>query len=1045
MGVINVQLFKITRRLLSTKIMKYLNVAEKNDAAKGIAQILSRGGSNRREGLSKYNKIYEFGGTVFNRPAQMVMTSVSGHLLNYAFHSSFRNWNTCDPVELFDAPIVKVCEDNYQSIKKTLEREIRSCDGLIIWTDCDREGENIGYEIIEVCKAIKPNISVHRAKFSEITAASIFRAVSNLEQPNKNVSDAVEVRQELDLRTGAAFTRLQTLRLQKVFPDKLDGKLISYGSCQFPTLGFVVDRYLSIENFISEPFWKIKMNHKLKDLTTEFTWKRDRLFDKNCCEAVLDICKESNLATVESIDSKSKNKWRPLPLDTIEFEKTVSKKLRINAKEAMKIAEKLYTQGFISYPRTETNIYPKELNLSNLVQLQADNNRWGVFARRILNEGGPTPRAGKKSDQAHPPIHPTKFAENLTGRDQQIYEFIVRHFLASVHKDAQGFETTVTVDIAREKFTAKGLVILEKNYLEVYVYEKWSGKEINNYSQGETFTPSTLELAEGNTSPPKLLTESDLIALMDKHGIGTDATHAEHIEKIKSREYVGLHEDTYFVPGILGMGLVEGYNNIGLEVSLAKPILRAQFENDLKLICDGIKSPDEVRREQIQKYKAVFQTVMDKIREIDKSLANRLEDRPQDMPENQAPNAQSTLLRPILKCPKCGNGDIFFRDKKDGHGKYLTCTAYPSCKNSSRFTQNFESIEVLNETCTICGPRVKKIKIKFKQNPFPGEPNPNVLCIGGCDENTLDALDIAISAVKRGLQQQNVSSINPPHDPPAPPGIQNIRTNNFEQNNRTNMTNVFEQNNRTNSNTTSRWTDANNTLGSMRPPNKRSSFDNAVNMNRNNSSSFNNRSNLGNDDPDNEIVCNCNVPTIQLVVKKDGPNKGRKFHKCANNACNFFIFAVEDNEASNFNASSNGFQNQNAGPSDSVNCNCNQPAVLRTVNKENHNKGRQFYACVKGMNDKCNFFQWADQAASGPSANNDDWGGGGGGWNGRNNDGGSTWNSGTKNNYKGKAQSSKKTKNDTVPYNKAKAKRKCGFCGEEGHTRNRCPNNPGNS
>lgn len=63
---------------------------------------------------------------------------------------------------------------------------------------------------------------------------------------------------------------------------------------------------------------------------------------------------------------------------------------------------------------------------------------------------------------------------------------------------------------------------------------------------------------EGSTSPPSLLTEADLITLMDKHGIGTDATHAEHIETIKSREYVGLHENIYFVPGTLGMGLVEG-------------------------------------------------------------------------------------------------------------------------------------------------------------------------------------------------------------------------------------------------------------------------------------------------------------------------------------------------------------------------------------------------------------------------------------------------------------------------------------------------------
>lgn len=81
------------------------------------------------------------------------------------------------------------------------------------------------------------------------------------------------------------------------------------------------------------------------------------------------------------------------------MEKNVSRKLKINAKDTMKIAEKLYTQGYISYPRTETNIFPKELNLANLVEKQLEDQNWGPFAQRILNEGGPTPRQGRKSDQ----------------------------------------------------------------------------------------------------------------------------------------------------------------------------------------------------------------------------------------------------------------------------------------------------------------------------------------------------------------------------------------------------------------------------------------------------------------------------------------------------------------------------------------------------------------------------------------------------------------------------------------------------------------------
>lgn len=136
-------------------------------------------------------------------------------------------------------------------------------------------------------------------------------------EPNKALNDAVNVRSELDLRIGAAFTRFQTLRLQKVFPQSLAQMLISYGSCQFPTLGFVVERFLAIENFKSEPYWKIKVVDDHDGICTEFRWARYRLFEELPCQVYLDICLENPDATVENVNSKPKSKYRPLPLDTI--------------------------------------------------------------------------------------------------------------------------------------------------------------------------------------------------------------------------------------------------------------------------------------------------------------------------------------------------------------------------------------------------------------------------------------------------------------------------------------------------------------------------------------------------------------------------------------------------------------------------------------------------------------------------------------------------------------------------------------------------------
>ncbi|KRX96365.1 DNA topoisomerase 3-alpha, partial [Trichinella pseudospiralis] len=229
---------------------RVLNVAEKNDASRTIAQILSRGQMNRREGFSKYNKIYEFSCTVFGELCHMVFTSVSGHLLNLDFDSVYRNWQSVPIEELFTAPVRKCCSPDMQPVLRTLQKEVRMVDLLVIWTDCDREGENIGFEVIGVCLEVKPSLMVKRAVFSELTSQAINRAIGSLTEPNALLSDAVDCRQEMDLRTGAAFTRFQTLRLRDTFRRQLGDKLISYGSCQFPTLGLVVERYKQNQAFI---------------------------------------------------------------------------------------------------------------------------------------------------------------------------------------------------------------------------------------------------------------------------------------------------------------------------------------------------------------------------------------------------------------------------------------------------------------------------------------------------------------------------------------------------------------------------------------------------------------------------------------------------------------------------------------------------------------------------------------------------------------------------------------------------------------------------
>lgn len=194
------------------------------------------------------------------------------------------------------------------------------------------------------------------------------------------------------------------------------------------------------------------------------------------------------------------------------------------------------------------------------------------------------PRKGGHNDKAHPPIHPTGYDQSLSGNDKRVYEFIARRFLACCWKDALGFETVVEAQITTEDFDARGLIILERNFLEVYTYDKWKGNYLPDFEQGDQFMPSSLLLNSGTTSAPSLLKEYDLIALMEKNEIGTDATIADHIKKIQDRMYA-YKENEYFHPTTLGIALILGYDEIGFETSLSKPFLRREVRSSSSSFC----------------------------------------------------------------------------------------------------------------------------------------------------------------------------------------------------------------------------------------------------------------------------------------------------------------------------------------------------------------------------------------------------------------------------------------------------------------------------
>ncbi|KAH3902073.1 related to DNA topoisomerase 3 [Saccharomycodes ludwigii] len=628
--------------------MKVVCVAEKNSIAKQVATILSGGNFHTRNSLDKYIKNYDFRCNQFpftsansNFYVEVTMTSVKGHISSLGFEGSEDrggpySWGNCDPIELYSAPVIN--SFNFRNVIQSIYKECRDADYLMIWTDCDREGEYIGWEIYMAANYGTNNWNIRmnttttagqpkfnesntfRAIFSHLERSHIINATRNPKKLDQKSIDAVSARMEIDLRAGLSFTRFLTNFFQN---NKLvDAKVVvSYGPCQFPTLGFVVDRDDRIEKFVPENFWYLEISIK-RDNTDggqiKLQWKRGHLFDRLIVYTIYEHCVETGGATakVTNIVSKPTSKYRPLPLTTVELQKNCAKFFKMSAKRSLDAAEYLYQKGFLSYPRTETDIFPQTMDLKALVEQQKNDVRFRNYASNLLSEDYETstgnkfswPRQGSHDDKAHPPIHPIASCstENLTADQKTVYEYVTRHFLACCSQDAKGHQTSIEVQWATEFFKTTGITVLARNFLEIYPYISWkSTAELPELHMGDTVDLLDTDMKSGSTSAPQPMTESELILLMDANGIGTDATIADHIEKIKGREYIRPEKSgkqTYLRSTKLGKALVHGFEEIGLEDSFAKPFLRREMENDLKLICSGNKFKRAVVQDMVERY-----------------------------------------------------------------------------------------------------------------------------------------------------------------------------------------------------------------------------------------------------------------------------------------------------------------------------------------------------------------------------------------------------------------------------------------------------------
>jgi len=554
------------------KYGKFIVVAEKPSVARKIREVLRSKGINA------------------------VVTSTRGHIMDSELPKGFE-WGRIDPLKIFSLEKLDMVIRDRKTYNE-LKRVFRSTPGiLVIATDNDSEGELIGYEILRIYQSIRDNAPFKRMRFNSVDPNELWRAWNNLENDlNWRWVFKAMFRQNFDLVTGAAFTRLLTELARK----HSRVRLVSWGSCQTPTLYFVVEREREIESFIPKPYWYFQAEVRVG--LYMFTLRSERIWDEKKAKELYEKLKSVKYGVIRDYIENVGIVKRPLPIMTDYLLVDLVKITKLSASRILNLAEELYSEGYISYPRTETDKYSPDFNFSTPLQAVL-NSAIGDVRRYLIST--PNPRNGRHDDKAHPPIYPIRPYPIDNGHKWVIWEYIARRFVANAYsRDAKIVHQGITALIGEIEFKASGMRFEQEGFYRVFPYFKPKENPLPYLPEGTRIEVISIKMRKGKTQPPKRYSEADLLSLLAKHGIGTDATRATFPKIILDRKYA-IKKKGKFVPTALGKKFIEALEVV--DKKLVTPDTRRYVEALMKDIENGKIMMNDAFKKAVREYKKLFE------------------------------------------------------------------------------------------------------------------------------------------------------------------------------------------------------------------------------------------------------------------------------------------------------------------------------------------------------------------------------------------------------------------------------------------------------
>jgi DNA topoisomerase-1 len=424
-------------------------------------------------------------------------------------------------------------------------------------------GSLIGYlTLVYACGADAKK--ARRMIFSTLTKTELNAAyddlASSLDFP---MIEAGQARHEVDWLYGINLTRALTLAIKTA-----SGwfKIVSTGRVQGPTLALVADRDQAINVFVPTPYWVILATGRNNSHDLELEYSKKRIAVK---AQALDIVRDlkGKTAIVDDIRSKKNLQTPPAPFNLSALQSESYRHFGFKPSRTLAIAQKLYLEALISYPRTGSQKIPPSINVREVLNGLASIRKYSGLAKQVLAGGSLTPFQGKKDDPAHPAIHPTgtKAAKRLTPSEAKIYDLIVRRFFALFGENSVKEGIRADVKHNEHLFYLRGLKVLKRGWMDYYdPYVTLSERLLPPLSKGDVIELEEVSEDGRFTSPPPRFNPSSLLKILEKEGLGTKATRASIVDSVRSRGYTlgdrfelstlgyALHETLYqYVPKIL--------------------------------------------------------------------------------------------------------------------------------------------------------------------------------------------------------------------------------------------------------------------------------------------------------------------------------------------------------------------------------------------------------------------------------------------------------------------------------------------------------------